>query len=72
MGRKKGAATYLLPVKSPCKDCPSRVLHCHSNCEAYAAYREQCDALAEQRLRNMEYNEYITDTMKRFPGKRQI
>jgi len=23
----------------PCKNCPDRVLHCHSSCEKYKAYR---------------------------------
>lgn len=23
---------------SPCKDCPKRVLGCHSHCESYQAY----------------------------------
>lgn len=37
---------------SPCKDCPDRHPHCHSECEKYKAF----DALCEQarKKRNLE------------------
>lgn len=72
MGEAKGKCKHLLPFGSPCKDCAARRPHCHASCEAYAAYRAKCDALAEERKRKTEFSEYITDTMKRFPGKRHI
>lgn len=29
--------------KTPCYDCTKRSQDCHSNCEAYAAYRAELD-----------------------------
>lgn len=31
-------------MTSPCKGCSARVLHCHSSCSKYAAYRQALDA----------------------------
>lgn len=72
MNRAKGADMDLIPIKSPCNGCPRRFLGCHSKCEEYAAFREECDELAEERRRKREHNEYIADVIKRFPGKINI
>ena len=72
MSRKQGAPIRLTSAVSPCKGCPERMLGCHSNCEAYASFRAECDALLEARRSKQEYNDYIDDTLKRFPGLRSI
>ena len=36
----------------PCKDCPDRVLSCHSNCTKYADYKEE---IAAAKKREDEY-----------------
>lgn len=36
-------------AKVPCKDCPDRVVSCHSTCIKYLEYREQRDADNEAR-----------------------
>lgn len=72
MSRKKGAPIRLTSAVSPCKDCPKRAEYCHSKCEAYAEFRAECDALIEARNRKREVNDYIDDTIKRFPGLRNI
>ena len=36
---------------APCKDCENRVLHCHSTCEKYLAFRQEKDSiLKKQRI----------------------
>lgn len=34
---------------APCKDCPDRVVGCHSTCERYKDYREEKDRELEQK-----------------------
>lgn len=36
-------------ANAPCKDCPDRVVSCHSTCTKYLEYREQRDADNEAR-----------------------
>lgn len=72
MNRKQGAPIRLTPAVSPCKGCPDRSPGCHSGCEKYADFRAECDAYIEARRRKHEYNDYIDDTLKRFPGLRSI
>ena len=62
----------LSPIPSPCKNCPEQADHCHGKCEKYAAFRAKIDALAEERKHDRDYNEYLADMMKRFPGKRSL
>lgn len=33
---------------APCKDCPDRRPHCHSSCEKYIAFQQQCKERREQ------------------------
>lgn len=56
----------LTVVQSPCKDCPDRKEFCHGKCEKYAAFRAACDAQAEERKNEREYNEYLSATLDRF------
>lgn len=37
-------------MKSPCKDCPDRVLGCHAECGRYLAYVEALEKI--RRIRN--------------------
>lgn len=62
----------LIPANGPCKGCTARELGCHSKCEEYIAFRAECDALAEERLKHRDVNNYIDDVMRRMPGIRNI
>lgn len=39
-------------MKAPCKDCPDRVLGCHSKCEKYIAFSEENKLIYENRVKN--------------------
>lgn len=44
-------------IDSPCKDCKSRLLGCHSNCEKYRNYKEQLiNTSREKAKQQMGYN----------------
>ena len=62
----------LILATGPCKGCVAREMGCHAKCEAYIAFRAECDALAEERLKRRDVNNYISDVMKRMPGIRKI
>lgn len=36
-------------MKCPCKDCPDRVLGCHSECGRYLAYQEALERIRQVR-----------------------
>lgn len=36
-------------MNAPCKDCPKRVLGCHSNCAEYKAYSDTRQQINKQR-----------------------
>lgn len=40
-------------AKAPCKDCPDRVVGCHSICTKYTEYRKQQDAENEARRKSL-------------------
>lgn len=42
---------------SPCKDCEKRHPHCHSECEEYAAYREDRDKVNAERQKESAYKD---------------
>ena len=44
-------------MKSPCKDCPDRVLGCHSECGRYLAYVEACEKLRKFRSEQLHLND---------------
>ena len=55
---------------APCKDCPDRHLHCHSECEKYAEYKEHCterlkNVRAENNIRGMAIERQIRLNDKR-------
>lgn len=68
----KDERACLTLVQSPCKDCPDRETGCHGKCEKYAAFRAECDAQAEERKNDREYNEYLSSTLKRFKKSRSL
>lgn len=74
MPRKKGALDLCIaPVReSPCLNCETRSLRCHSGCEEYEEFRAICEKVAQKRKNNSEVNEYVSEVMKRMPGKRHI
>ncbi len=37
-------------MNAPCKDCPDRVLGCHSTCEKYKAFQTERDRELEKRM----------------------
>lgn len=39
-------------MKAPCKDCPDRVLGCHSKCEKYIAFSEENKLIYKDRVKN--------------------
>lgn len=74
MAKKKGPLELpILPVQSsPCKDCTTRSLGCHSDCGHYHDFRAFCDRVAAERRQRVEINDYVSDVMKHLPGKRSI
>lgn len=36
-------------MKAPCLDCADRVVGCHSSCERYIAYAEECARIRRKR-----------------------
>ena len=40
-------------MKTPCKDCQERQLHCHSSCPKYAEYKQE---LADLEARKQAYD----------------
>lgn len=66
-------AISITNVKMKCrKDCQDRAFDCHVKCEKYAKYRTECDEQIQQRALKRDVDSYITDAMKRIPGKREI
>lgn len=61
---------------SPCKDCESRHLHCHANCERYSAFKSSYGALQEnireQKAGSSEYSQYIHEKKSRSWARQRI
>ena len=57
-------------VWAPCKDCPDRVIGCHSHCEKYAEYKrvnnEYNKSLREARLREDDYNGFRIGSLGKY------
>ena len=49
----------------PCKGCKDRVLHCHSNCEKYDSYKEECELERQQRHEQFELVSFLYDSRRR-------
>ena len=54
---------------SPCKDCPDRVLGCHSTCQKYidkkAAYEKEREQLIECYNKENSYVSYVVGSKDR-------
>lgn len=72
MAREEGIVKGILPFGSPCKDCETKAFKCHGTCEKYAAFRAECAKFAEERKRQREINEYLSEAKKHFPPERRI
>lgn len=58
-------------MSAPCKDCPDRVVGCHSKCEKYISFRKQRDEmLAKKAEVNKQNNDVWDSIMKRKNKKR--
>ena len=47
--------------KAPCKDCEYRHLHCHADCDKYAAYVNERREYLAKRKENAVILEYIKE-----------
>lgn len=54
---------------APCKDCPDRVVGCHSACEKYIEYRKERDKFLEQRMKETRLRDDLWVTSRH--NKRQ-
>ncbi len=45
-------------AKAPCKDCPDRVVGCHSTCTKYQEFRKQQDAENEAQRQDL-YKHFV-------------
>lgn len=64
---------YLTPVKMVCeRDCPDRAFDCHAKCNDYAEYRAKCDKHMQERKREADLNEALSNAIKRTHGKRRF
>lgn len=54
---------------APCKDCPDRHLHCHSECEKYIQFVKDKkiydDFVYKQKLANQDLRSYEINKIKR-------
>lgn len=57
-------------LNAPCKDCPDRVVGCHSTCEKYIAFRKYRDELLERRTKEARLNNDLWVT-SRFNKKKK-
>lgn len=46
-------------TEAPCKDCPKRQLHCHSNCEAYRKYREHREQVYAEKMKRADESDFM-------------
>lgn len=44
--------------KAPCKDCPDRILGCHTTCEKYKCYKEEYKEKTQELDKLREYYDY--------------
>jgi hypothetical protein len=56
---------------APCKDCPERVLGCHSTCEKYIAFREERDKMLAARYKANRNDGYFAEAIARRKAKKR-
>lgn len=69
-GISRPGVTRVKPVCKP--DCPKRTYDCHTKCEKYIIYRQECDAEMKRRdLERVVLGEFA-DTSERIRKARRI
>lgn len=48
---------------APCKECQARQAGCHTICERYLAYHEECEARRKRRMKEYKAREYTVDNI---------
>ena len=54
---------------APCKDCDTRRLGCHSECERYKDWKDELALIAEAKLREQRARPKICKQMEKFIWK---
>lgn len=49
---------------APCKDCPDKVVGCHSSCDKYQEFRKFRDEFREYRAKERQLNEDLWATCR--------
>lgn len=50
-------------IKSPCFNCPNRVMSCHSKCEPYIDYRARIDDLNNKKAEAKKQTRMVDDCL---------
>ena len=50
-------------IKSPCFNCPHRVMSCHSKCEPYTDYRARIDDLNNKKAEAKKQIRMVNDCL---------
>ena len=56
---------------APCKDCPDRVVGCHSTCEKYIEYRKERDKFLEERMKETRLKDDLWATSRHNQKKKR-
>lgn len=48
-------------TKNKCLGCTERTVGCHSTCQSYLAFAEECERVRENRRSSSTYNNYLRD-----------
>lgn len=69
---KKGleGMTRIRPVCG--RECPNREWDCHTKCETYIKYRDECDVEREKRALEREVISEFAETSERIRKKRRL
>jgi hypothetical protein len=54
------------PYDAPCKDCPERILNCHSSCIKYALYKNNIEAYKSMENINKAFYAYIAEHYRKW------
>lgn len=58
-------------MTAPCKDCPNRVVGCHSTCEQYIKYKEEQESVRRSRRAESEKHVYAIQSIMERKRKRR-
>jgi hypothetical protein len=48
-------------IKNNCKGCTERIIGCHSTCQSYLVFAEDCERVRENRRNESTYNRYLME-----------